>query len=100
MKAENKKLQDEIDFLSVRVLSNGDIKKTKSTLSNVNTEYILKQDKLYEVQFDVVLYDQVEDVELDEMWSFVNSKGNQRWLWLALNHNTGDRLKIALFGIP
>jgi len=26
------------------------------------------------------------------MWSFVNNKRNQRWLWLAINHNTGDVL--------
>ena len=41
-------------------------------------EYILSQEKLYEVQFDVVLYDQVEEAELDEMWSFVQKKSNQR----------------------
>lgn len=29
-------------------------------------------------------------LELDEQWSFVSGKWNQRWLWLALNHhNTG-----------
>ena len=55
-------------------------------------EYISRQDKLYEVQFDVVLYDQVDSAELDEMWSFVQNKGNQRWLWLAINHDTGDIL--------
>ena len=26
------------------------------------------------------------------MWSFVQNKGNQRWLWLAVNHDTGDIL--------
>jgi len=55
-------------------------------------EYILSQEKLYEVQFDVVLYDQVEEAELDEIWSFVQKKSNQRWLWLAINHDTGDIL--------
>ena len=49
-------------------------------------------DKLYEVQFDVILYEQVENSELDEMWSFVHDKTNQRWLWLAINHDTGDVL--------
>lgn len=49
-------------------------------------------DKLYEVQFDVVLYEQDENAELDEMWSFVHDKGNQRWLWLAINHDSGDVL--------
>jgi insertion element IS1 protein InsB len=35
-----------------------------------------------------VLFEEVEEAELDEMWSFVFSKDNQRWLWLALDHQT------------
>ena len=31
-------------------------------------------------------------LELDEQWSFVQNKTNQRWLWLALNHHTSDVL--------
>jgi insertion element IS1 protein InsB len=27
--------------------------------------------------------------ELDEMWSFVRAKANQRWLWHAIDHHTG-----------
>jgi IS1 family transposase len=27
-------------------------------------------------------------LELDEMWSFVQSKANPRWLWVALNRRT------------
>lgn len=34
------------------------------------------------------MWEQVESAELDEMWSFVQNKGNQRWLWLAIDHNT------------
>ncbi|MCD6056075.1 MAG: transposase [Gammaproteobacteria bacterium] len=30
----------------------------------------------------------IEEVELDEMWSFVKKKSNQRWLWHAIDHNT------------
>jgi len=30
----------------------------------------------------------VEESELDEMWSFVGNKKNQRWLWLAIDHKT------------
>ena len=26
------------------------------------------------------------------MWSFVQNKHNQRWLWLAVNHDTGEIL--------
>ena len=36
----------------------------------------------------IVMWGQVESAELDEMWSFVQNKGNQRWLWLAIDHNT------------
>lgn len=31
-------------------------------------------------------------LELDEQWSFVQSKSNQRWLWLAINHYTSEIL--------
>jgi insertion element IS1 protein InsB len=40
----------------------------------------------------VLPFEEVEEVELDEMWSFVFSKENQRWLWLALDHQTGQIL--------
>jgi insertion element IS1 protein InsB len=30
--------------------------------------------------------------ELDEMWSYVRSKANQRWLWHALDHHSGTVL--------
>ena len=33
-----------------------------------------------------------EEAELDEMWSFVGSKANQRWLWHAIDHHTGEVL--------
>jgi insertion element IS1 protein InsB len=31
----------------------------------------------------------VEDAEVDEMWSFVGKKKEQRWLWHAIDHRTG-----------
>ena len=30
--------------------------------------------------------------ELDEMWSFVKSKSNPRWLWHAIDHHSGTVL--------
>lgn len=30
--------------------------------------------------------------ELDEMWSFVQTKANQRWLWHAIDHQSGHVL--------
>jgi insertion element IS1 protein InsB len=40
---------------------------------------------------DVILQ-QVEAAEMDEMWSFVGSKSQQRWLWHAIDHHTGQIL--------
>jgi insertion element IS1 protein InsB len=40
----------------------------------------------------VVDIQRVESAELDEMWSYVGSKGNQRWLWHAIDHDTGEIL--------
>ena len=35
--------------------------------------------------------------ELDEMWSYVRSKANPRWLWHAIEHHTGQVL-ASVFG--
>ena len=37
-------------------------------------------------------------LELDEQWSFVGSKSNQRWLWLAINHYTSEVLAYTFGG--
>jgi len=39
-----------------------------------------------------VLFQKVEKAEIDEMWSFVGSKHQQRWLWHAIDHHTGQTL--------
>ena len=44
---------------------------------------------------DVDLYE-VEEAEMDEMWSFVGSKKQQRWLWHAIDHKTGRVLAYVL----
>jgi insertion element IS1 protein InsB len=44
---------------------------------------------------DVDLYE-VEEAEMDEMWSFVGSKKQQRWLWHAIDHVTGSVLAYVL----
>jgi insertion element IS1 protein InsB len=36
------------------------------------------------------------EAEIDEMWSFVQSKHHQRWLWWAIDHTTGDVLAYVL----
>ena len=37
----------------------------------------------------VTMVKPVEEAEADEMWSFVQSKKRQRWLWHAIDHETG-----------
>jgi insertion element IS1 protein InsB len=38
----------------------------------------------------------MEEAECDEMWSFVGSKAQQRWLWYAIDHATGKILAYVL----
>jgi len=34
----------------------------------------------------------VEEAEVDEMWSYVEKKTAPRWLWHAIDHQTGKML--------
>jgi insertion element IS1 protein InsB len=36
------------------------------------------------------------EAEADEMWSYVQRKSQQRWLWHAINHQTGAILAYVL----
>jgi insertion element IS1 protein InsB len=36
------------------------------------------------------------EAEADEMWSFVGSKLQQRWLWHAIDHHSGEILAYVL----
>jgi insertion element IS1 protein InsB len=36
------------------------------------------------------------EAEADEMWSFVESKLQQRWLWHAIDHHSGEILAYIL----
>jgi len=47
------------------------------------------------VQVEMVLYNDVES-EVDEQWSYVQNKDNQRWLWLAIHHETRVVLAYTL----
>jgi insertion element IS1 protein InsB len=44
----------------------------------------------------VLLRVQEKEAELDQMWSFVRSKQQQRWLWQAVDHATGEVLAYVL----
>ena len=54
---------------------------------------------LEQVNADQVVIDiqrVTDDAELDEMWSYVGKKANQRWLWHAIDHHTGKVLAYVL----
>ncbi len=61
---------------------------------------LLQQLQPEEVEVDIVRAEvdqepekqEIEESELDEMWSFVSSKSNPRWLWHAIDRRTGQVL--------
>jgi insertion element IS1 protein InsB len=38
----------------------------------------------------------VDTAEIDEMQSFVGQKADQRWLWHAIDHDSGEVLAYTL----
>lgn len=59
-----------------------------SKLQNVNYS-VLNQMSDTDKHTTSVSIRPVEESELDEMWSFVGKKENQRWLWHAIDHVSG-----------
>jgi len=45
---------------------------------------------------DIQKVEEVEAAEIDEMWSYVGNKEHQRWLWHALDHDSGEILAYVL----
>jgi insertion element IS1 protein InsB len=43
-----------------------------------------------------VVIQPVNEAEMDEMWSVVDDKGHQRWLWHAIDHHSGAILAYVL----
>jgi IS1 family transposase len=64
------------------------LKKKEPAVQQVNERLLHTLDS---PQVDVILR-QVDAAEMDEMWSFVGSKSQQRWLWHAIDHHTGQVL--------
>jgi insertion element IS1 protein InsB len=54
----------------------------------VNPLYLKDTGKPREVRLELAC----EAAELDEQWSFVGNKSNQRWLWYAVDHATNTVL--------
>jgi insertion element IS1 protein InsB len=64
------------------------LKKKEPAIKQVNERLLHTVDPEH---VDLILR-QVEQAEMDEMWSFVGSKRQQRWLWHAIDHYTGQIL--------
>jgi insertion element IS1 protein InsB len=65
-------------------------KKKEELISKVNHRFI-ESINARELSVEVILYenyDKSAEAELDELWSFVQNKDNQRWLWLAIDHDS------------
>ena len=64
------------------------LKKKEPAIKQVNARLLHTLDPEH---VDLILR-QVEQAEMDEMWSFVGSKRQPRWLWHAIDHYTGQIL--------
>jgi IS1 family transposase len=65
-----------------------ELKKKEPVLESVNTA-LLRTLNVDEVTVDI---ERAGEAEMDEMWSFVRHKDNPRWLWHAIDHQTGKVL--------
>jgi IS1 family transposase/transposase-like protein len=65
-----------------------ELKKKEPALESVNTA-LLRTLNPEEVTVDI---ERPGEAEMDEMWSFVARKSNPRWLWHAIDHQTGKVL--------
>ena len=61
------------------------LKKKEAVLESVNSALL----RTINPEEMTVAIERAGEAEMDEMWSFVGKKGNQRWLWHAIDHHTG-----------
>ena len=52
----------------------------------MNVNLLKHKEKTNNICIDII------KAEIDELWSFVKNKNNQKWLWYAINHDTGEIL--------
>ncbi len=62
-----------------------ELKKTEGVIEPVNQALLssLNPDNI------TAVIQRVDEAEVDERWSYVGNKGEQRWLWHAIDHATG-----------
>ena len=62
-----------------------ELKKKEGALESVNSALL----RTINPEEMTVAIERAGEAEMDEMWSFVGKKGDQRWLWHAIDHHTG-----------
>jgi len=62
-----------------------ELKKKEAALESVNSALL----RTINPEEMTVAIERAGEAEMDEMWSFVGKKGDQRWLWHAIDHHTG-----------
>ena len=62
-----------------------ELKKKEAALESVNTALL----RIRHPDEVTVAIERAGEAEMDEMWSFVGRKKDQRWLWHAIDHATG-----------
>lgn len=78
-----------------------ELKKKEADLCSVN-EAFLEASDAKSLQVDIIKIDENQEIinnpeaEMDEMWSYVGNKENQRWLWHAIDRSTGAVLAYVL----
>jgi len=104
--------QPYIKDLILKMAINGSGIRDTARVLDINPETVIETLKNAEERIDNVNYELLEktakegrdidlvpinalDVELDEMWSFVGDKSKQRWLWLAIDHKTGETVAFV-----
>ena len=70
-----------------------ELKKKEHELHSVNMKALDDIENPLGIQ---VVIRRCDEAEMDEMWSFVRDKSNQRWLWHAIDHRTGEVLAYVL----
>ncbi len=80
-----------LDISLCTVLST--LRSVENSLESINRKVLEKSS----FNSSKVLIVKVDNAELDEMWSFVGNKSNQRWLWHAIDHKTG-KILAYVFG--
>ena len=61
------------------------LKKKENSIVKVNQKF---QKETSEEGLEVSIGLSCEEAEIDEQWSFVQKKSNQRWIWYAIDNKT------------